>query len=144
MLQRPGSVLARETLAVTVATELVRRHSGERLRELRIAPEGHAIERVKAYLQSRLDGFVRLGALCALTGLRPYTLVRAFTNRVGMPPGAYHLQLRVNRAKQLLRQGEPLSFVAAATGFTDQSHLTRHFRRITGVTPGAYAATFLP
>jgi len=56
-----------------------------------------------------------------------------------MPPHAYQTQLRVLRAKALLRAGQPAARVAASTGFFDQSHLSRHFRWLVKLTPGRYA-----
>ena len=55
-----------------------------------------------------------------------------------MPPHAFQTQVRVARAKALLLRGWPISQAAAHTGFADQSHLTRHFKRLVGVTPGQY------
>jgi AraC-like DNA-binding protein len=56
-----------------------------------------------------------------------------------MPPHAYLVQIRLLRAKALLRRGRPIAHVASATGFADQSHFTRHFKRLMGVTPAKYA-----
>lgn len=65
---------------------------------------------------------------------------RRFRRRHGMPPHAFwHLE-KLNDARRLLRAGEPLAAVAAETGFADQSHLGRCFRRAFGVTPGRYRA----
>ena len=61
-----------------------------------------------------------------------------------MPPHAYQTHRRVERARALLAAGETLSATAWLTGFADQSHLTRHFRRAVGVTPGAYRAAVSP
>ena len=77
-------------------------------------------------------------ALSALVGLHPAYLNRVFSARVGMPPHAYLTDLRVQRARELLAAGRPLSGVAYDTGFADQSHLTRCFKRAVGITPGAY------
>ena len=54
----------------------------------------------------------------------------------------YLEMVRVERARALLRQGEPISRVAFDTGFSDQSHLTRRFKRVVGVPPGQYARTY--
>jgi AraC-like DNA-binding protein len=70
----------------------------------------------------------------------PFHLVRCFTDVVGMPPHAYLTQVRANRARALLLSGEGLSGVAYRCGFCDQSHLTRTFKRLFGVTPGSYVA----
>ena len=56
-----------------------------------------------------------------------------------MPPHTYLTQIRINYAKRLLRAGVPLAEVAILVGFADQSHFTKHFKRIVGVPPGLYA-----
>jgi AraC-like DNA-binding protein len=58
-----------------------------------------------------------------------------------MPPHAFRLAARLNLARALLRNGEPIAAVAAHTGFADQSHLGRLLRRAFGTTPGAYRRT---
>lgn len=65
---------------------------------------------------------------------------RQFRRRHGMPPHAFWLLEKLNDARRLLRAGEPIAAVAAETGFSDQSHLGRCFRRAFGVTPGRYRA----
>jgi len=57
---------------------------------------------------------------------------------VGLPPHAFQLQLRVDRAKTLLAGGVDITAVAQRTGFADQSHFTRILRRSVGVTPGRF------
>lgn len=63
---------------------------------------------------------------------------RQFRRLHGVPPHAFWLQEKLNDARRLLRLGEPIAAVAADTGFADQSHLGRCFRRAFGVTPGQY------
>jgi AraC-like DNA-binding protein len=63
-----------------------------------------------------------------------------FKDRVGLTPHAYQDQLRVRRAKQLLDREVPIAQAAVEAGFYDQAHLTRHFKRVMGVTPGRYVA----
>lgn len=65
---------------------------------------------------------------------------RRFRKERGVPPHAFGLQDRLNEARGLLRAGEPIAAVAVDTGFADQSHLGRCFRRAFGVTPGRYRA----
>ena len=80
-----------------------------------------------------------LATLAAAAGLSRYQFLRAFTRMTGLPPHAYLLQRRVQRARRLVRDGLPLAEAAAASGFADQSHMTRCFARSFGLTPGAFA-----
>ena len=98
-----------------------------------------AITRARAYLHEHFNEPVSLDELSAIAGLSPYHLVRSFTRRFGLPPHAYQIHVRVERARAPLAAGVPLAAVAASVGFADQSHFTRHFRRIHNVTPANYA-----
>jgi AraC-like DNA-binding protein len=97
------------------------------------------IARAKKLLEERFAEDVRLEHLEAEIGLSRFYLVRRFRAEVGMPPHAFQLAMRLDRARVLIAEGMALADVASRCGFTDQSHLTRHFRRATGVAPGAYA-----
>jgi AraC-like DNA-binding protein len=83
-------------------------------------------------------GPVTLAALSRTVGASPTHLVRAFTRRFGLPPHAYVVARRVEAARRLLLAGRPPAEVAADVGFHDQAHLTRHFRRHVGTTPGRF------
>lgn len=98
------------------------------------------LERCKSYLRERYNHSVSLDELAGFARLSRFHLLRAFQRAVGLPPHAYQLQIRVEHACRLLRTGVPPSLVASAVGFADQSHLTRHFRRVMFTTPGAYQA----
>jgi AraC-like DNA-binding protein len=89
-------------------------------------------------LHERLADPPTLAELAELTGLSQFALLRAFRGATGLPPHAYLNQLRVRRARLLLDDGRPAAEVAVQTGFADQAHLTRHFKRVVGVPPAAY------
>lgn len=78
-----------------------------------------------------------LAELAALAQLHPVYLARAFRRRIGLSPSDYLRRRRVHRSLRLIVRGEPLSEVALAVGFVDQSHLHRCFLREFGLTPGA-------
>lgn len=101
--------------------------------------EHRAIKQIKIYLQENYSQNITLQQLATLSDLNRSYLIRVFRDEVGLPPYAYLTQIRVERAKRLLVEGQPLTQVALAVGFADQSHLTRFFKRIVGVTPGRYA-----
>jgi AraC-like DNA-binding protein len=79
-----------------------------------------------------------LNALAARVGVTPAHLVRLFTETTGLSPHRYVVQTRIRRAEELLASGMSSSFVAAMTGFADQSHLTTQFKRYVGTTPAWY------
>jgi AraC-like DNA-binding protein len=82
---------------------------------------------------------VDLATLAGETRLSRFQALRAFKQRFGLPPNNYQLRVRLALAKQALRDGLTPAQVAADFGFVDQSHLTRHFKRFTGITPAQYA-----
>jgi len=105
--------------------------------------EHTAVGQVRRYLEAHYRTRIRLATLAQLTGLSTFHLIRVFREATGIPPYAYLEQIRVNRAAALLRSGSPVSAVAYQTGFSDQSHLTRFFKRFVGVTPGRYQRSAL-
>lgn len=92
--------------------------------------------RVCDYIEGHLDEKIRLDGLAALTGLSTDHFARAFHQSVGAPPHKYLLARRLEHVEHMLRETHaPLSEIALATGFSDQSHLARHFRRWAGMSP---------
>lgn len=80
-----------------------------------------------------------LADLAAEAGMSRFQLLRSFAHEVGLPPHAYRMQRRVALARQLIARGTPLVDAAVSAGFSDQSHMTRAFVRLLGVTPAGYA-----
>ena len=99
-----------------------------------------AVARAKEFLRANYQRCVNIDEIADLTQLSRAYLIRAFTRSVGIPPYHWLLQLRIEEAKTLLAHGTPISEVAFEVGFADQSHFTRRFKSITGLTPGQYAA----
>jgi AraC-like DNA-binding protein len=126
--------------ALTLAISTVVRHHGGR-RSAGVARDDPAVVRTakqvmqSCYADSRKTS---LDALAAQTGVTSFHLIRTFTRTTGVSPHQYLLQVRVERARSLLGSGHAPSIVAALTGFVDQSHLTAHFKRFVGTTPGQY------
>jgi AraC-like DNA-binding protein len=76
--------------------------------------------------------------LAAGVELSPYHLIKVFKDATGFPPHTWLVLERICRARHLLATGASPAQVSSAVGFADQAHLTRWFKRVTGVTPGAY------
>lgn len=98
-----------------------------------------AVARAKSYLRERCSEPVSLEQLALVSGLSRFGLVHAFTKEVGLSPHAFQVHVRVERARALLQWGVSPATVATTLGFADQSHFTRHFKRILHVTPSQYA-----
>jgi len=92
--------------------------------------------RVCDFIESHISEKISLDALSTMAGLSPHHFARAFQQSLGMPPHRYLLRRRLEHVEQMLRDTRlPLSHIALAVGFSDQSHLNRHFRRLTGMSP---------
>lgn len=100
---------------------------------------GPKLRRVMEFISANLDRPLSLETLSRIVGMDVYRFARAFKQSTGTSPHRYLLQLRVARAKELLRDGDrPIADVALRTGFATQSHFSVTFRRITGMTPRSY------
>jgi AraC-like DNA-binding protein len=135
-LSEPASRLARE-VAISEASAVLVEIATNRARAR--ARERSAITRAVAYLRERVTERVRLDDLADHVRLDKHHLIRAFRAEIGVPPYEYLTHLRMVRARELLRGGMSSVRVAAALGYFDQSQLHRHFVRIVGTTPGAFA-----
>lgn len=126
-----------ERLLVLIG-RLAARH-GEGLPSPRDVATTGVVTRARAFLEANAGKPVRLHDLAAVAGVSLFHLIRCFQREVGMPPHAWLTQLRANRAREMLLEGEAPAAVAYRCGFSDQAHLTRTFRSMLGVTPGTYA-----
>lgn len=96
--------------------------------------------RLRNLLDERMRDGVTIEEAGRLLGARPSHLVRVFSRSYGIPPHRYLTGRRVDRARRLLLAGRPAAEVAVTAGFHDQAHMSRHFRRVLGTTPGTFAA----
>jgi len=95
--------------------------------------------RLRELLDARVQPGISLTEAARLLHSHPTHLVRAFSREYGLPPHLYLTGRRVDLARRHLLAGVPAAEVAVRAGFYDQSHLTRHFRRMLGVSPTRYA-----
>ncbi|TNH87129.1 AraC family transcriptional regulator [Aeromonas hydrophila] len=96
------------------------------------------LQRAAELMQDDCSSPLTLAQLSAVAGLTPSHFVRSFSRHYGMTPHAYLLDQRIRHARILLRRGEPLAEVALASGFADQAHFQRQFKRRVAATPGHY------
>lgn len=133
-LSTPGDDTAAEA-GVLALRDHVLTHLGTPPSRRRDAP---LARRLRELLDDRLSDHVTIADAARALGVHPSHLVRAFSSAYGIAPYRYVTGRRVDRARRLLLDGLPPSDAAVAAGFHDQSHLTRHFKRVLGATPGAF------
>ena len=139
-LEGSHSELARESMLLDALSDLVSRHADGGDAEKTVGGEHYAVRVAREYLDAQPAQNISLDELAGVAGVSPFHLSRVFRRETGLSPHAYQIVVRARHAKTLLGQGLPIAQVAVAAGFFDQAHLTRHFKRIYGVTPGRYLA----
>lgn len=102
------------------------------------ASNSNLVLQVVSHLETNYTETVTLRDLERVTAANAYRIIRAFRDHLGTTPHAYLMRLRVRRATALLRAGETIIAAAVEAGFFDQSHFTKHFKRVYGITPGEY------
>ncbi|WP_175776576.1 AraC family transcriptional regulator [Burkholderia anthina] len=132
--------LAAETAMLDALSTLIARHADARLQPAVLAADEPRVDAMRERLAADLTCAVTLDDVAQAAGLSSFHAARLFTRTTGMPPHAWRNQLRLQRALAPLRAGVPVADVAAASGFVDQSHFTRHFKRMFGVPPGRWQA----
>jgi AraC-like DNA-binding protein len=138
-LEAPMARLEREEWLAGWLRALVERSSAIRLPRPPLSlRDDRALRRACDYLADRPERNVGLDELAAVADIDKFRLVHLFRHRIGLPPHTLQLAHRVRVARRLLEAGQTIAATAAATGFADQSHLHRHFKRTLGLTPGEY------
>ncbi|MDQ0775600.1 AraC-like DNA-binding protein [Streptomyces aurantiacus] len=144
-LAHPGDELEAESRLALIGERLrghlrpgIERAAQEDAREDARGADRPLAHRLRELLDERLHEGVTLQEAARLVHAHPTHLVRAFSGAYGIAPHQYLMSRRVERARRLLLEGRKPGAVAAETGFYDQSHLNRHFKRLVGVAPGRY------
>jgi AraC-like DNA-binding protein len=136
-LQRPGEELAAESGVL-----MLRERVAARLGVAPVAPrpDDPLARRLRMLLDDRLTERFTVTEAGRILGAHPSHLIRVFSKAYGIAPHRYVTGRRVDLARRFMVAGSSAADAAAAAGFHDQAHLTRHFRRVLGTTPGAFAA----
>jgi AraC-like DNA-binding protein len=131
-----GDALDSQAALAPVLELLFDRYGARDLDRRRVVAETAAVAR--DLIDARVVEPVRLEELARACGETPLRVLRAFRAAYGLPPHRYQLQRRVQLAQGRLRAGADLAALGAELGFADQSHFTRVFKSVVGVSPGAY------
>ena len=138
-ISQGASTLECESRFLWTIAQLIKRYADIGSSEQPLGKEKKAIQQARHYIEEYFADGITLNQLAQLVALSPYYLLRVFHAEVGMPPYAYLESVRIRHAQRLIEAGKPLAEVAVEVGFSSQSHMTRHFKKIIGVTPGQYA-----
>lgn len=138
LIESDGITLCSEELLTEFTDILVGSCKLRRRRNERTKGLERKLDLVRDYIADNYAKSLTLDELATLASLSKYHLLRSFSDAIGMPPHAFQIRVRLNKAKRLLSRGVPIKQVAAATGFADPSHFGKHFIRSVGFTPRSY------
>ncbi|WP_082536934.1 MULTISPECIES: helix-turn-helix domain-containing protein [unclassified Aureimonas] len=135
-----GDPLRAETAGIAALVRLYDdpRYGGAKRDSVRGGLAPHLCRRLRDHIEADLHRTIRLEDLARLAQLSEFHFQRMFRASFGVSPHAFVGHRRILRARSLLKGLEPIAEIAAACGYSSQSHLTRAFRAATGLTPGAY------
>lgn len=141
----PGGRLCAESLANVLVVQLIRQMSNQQgsngvVRGVSGRLSRHALREVEEYIHVHLDQNIALADLAEVSHLSEFHFARLFKQTTGLSPHQYVIHQRIERAKRHIAEGRlSLAQIAIDVGFSDQSQLTRHFKRLVGVTPKRFA-----
>jgi AraC-like DNA-binding protein len=137
-LEQNLSFLEQESEFISTISRLVERQIEDRMVTKPAGKEPDRVEVAREYIRAHYSENISLSELSSVTDLSPYHLLRTFRRQIGVPPHEFQTQVRIAHARRLLSAGHAISDAAVETGFCDQSHFSRNFKRIVAMTPGRY------
>jgi len=140
--QPTASQLEKQTELIRIVAKLFQRHAKPYRFAEKPLKNDRAVQTAIAYINAHAEKDISLEDIATVTRISRFHLLRLFKATTGLPPHAYLIQRRLELARKAIEQGAPLVEVAVASGFADQSHLTRHFKKAFGVTPGQFQQMF--
>lgn len=141
----PSGRLYVDSLAMAMAARLIQGHSSvaKQAEAPRGAMHGHRLKRVLAFIEEHLADDLSLEMIAAAAGVSAPHCKVLFRRALGMPVHQYVISRRIDRAATLLKDGKlPISQIALDAGFSHQSHLARHMRRVMGVSPAELRSSY--
>jgi AraC-like DNA-binding protein len=139
LLKESDNRLLRETILYGIFARLMCRHGMQSASVEDLPKAQRQLKLVKEFIDDYPSADVSLQDLANLASFSPFHLARAFQKSFGLPPHSYQIQARLRYAKSLIKQGVKVSEAAHESGFYDQSHFHRHFKKAMGITPGQFA-----
>ena len=138
LLEQKDNFLLKETMYLSTLSYLMSRYGQCQRHFLHLAESQKKVLMIKELLAHSPEKNYSLTELANLADLSAWHFLRQFKKYVGLPPHGWLVQVRLHKARQMLKNGYSILNVALACGFSDQSHFNRHFKRAMGVTPAQY------
>ncbi|WP_320176028.1 AraC family transcriptional regulator [Maridesulfovibrio sp.] len=133
-----GTKLEKQTALNNFLYHALEHFSTNRIIPETTGPQDNALSRVKEYIEQNFKNKITLNDLAETACLNPFHLQKLFVNRYGLSPQEQIISYRIYEAKTRIQSGEALIEAALNSGFSDQSHFSRHFKRIIGISPGRF------
>ncbi len=140
-LETQDSKLALETHFLKLLQQLIQRHANFELPESKPAKDPGKVNRIIEMIHAGYDQNLSLEKLASQVNLSSYSLLRLFKKQTGISPYLLQTGLRIKKAKHCLKSGSSFADTAVTCGFSDQSHMTKQFKKWIGVTPGEYSSS---
>lgn len=132
------TLLEKESRFHLLLSSFLLKYAKNRTVQIRPGSESAAVARVKQYILSCFNTNIGLEDLSRQAGFSKYYLLRVFAKETGLTPHGFLNQVRIENAKRMLKSGITIVDTALSTGFCDQSHMNRVFKKICGITPGQF------
>lgn len=142
LFDESSSALECQSYFLLAMATLIRNHADLSYEEKQPDDDKMISNRIREYIDCNYSQNITLSELASISERSPFHTLRIFQKRWNVPPHTYQIIVRIQKAKNMLREGYPISSIACETGFADQSHFTRHFKRIVGITPREYQLRF--
>ncbi len=139
--ENQDSKLALETHFLKLLQLLIHHHADFDLLESNPSKDKGKVNKIIEIIHADYDQNLSLETLSGQVNLSSYSLLRLFKKQTGISPYLLQTGLRIKKAKNYLNSGSSFADTAAACGFTDQSHMTKQFKKWIGVTPGEYTSS---
>lgn len=126
------------TYLIQAVTHLFHRHAGRKPHIGHPLKNRKIVNQAIEFIREKAEENITLEEISSAVNFSQYHFLRIFRNTTGLPPHAYLIQMRVERAKRAIEKGRSLGDAALEAGYSDQSHMTRCFKAIHGLPPGKY------
>jgi AraC-like DNA-binding protein len=138
LIENASSALERESILDSLLSELILHYGNEPPIPYRAGSHDGTMRKICEFMRTNYAQDLSLKELSSTACLSSFYFQRLFLENTGVSPHDYLLQIRIKKARDLLSDGNSIACVAVDTGFVDQSHFTRSFKKVTGTTPGSY------